>query len=76
RFLLSRGYDRIGFIGRGTDIRSRRRKEGYDAAMREAGRFDPDLAIGGDEGSSTGRGRELFARLWQRVPDIDAVCAQ
>ncbi|MGO7185661.1 LacI family DNA-binding transcriptional regulator [Rhizobium brockwellii] len=76
RFLLSRGYERIGFIGRGTDIRSRRRKEGYEAAMREAGRFDPDLAIGGDEGSSTGLGRELFARLLQRVPDIDAVFAQ
>ncbi|MGO4134205.1 LacI family DNA-binding transcriptional regulator [Rhizobium brockwellii] len=76
RFLLSRGYERIGFIGRGTDIRSRRRKEGYEAAMREAGRFDPNLAIGGDEGSSTGLGRELFARLLQRVPDIDAVFAQ
>lgn len=76
RFLLSRGYERIGFIGRGTDIRSRRRKEGYEAALREAGRFDPDLAIGGDEGSSTGLGRELFARLLQRVPDIDAVFAQ
>jgi LacI family gluconate utilization system Gnt-I transcriptional repressor len=76
RFLLSRGYERIGFIGRGTDIRSRRRKEGYEAALREAGCFDPDLAIGGDEGSSTGLGRELFARLLQRVPDIDAVFAQ
>ncbi|MGO7428363.1 substrate-binding domain-containing protein, partial [Rhizobium ruizarguesonis] len=38
--------------------------------------FDPDLAIGGNEGSSTGLGRELFARLLQRVPDIDAVFAQ
>lgn len=76
RFLLSRGYERIGFIGRGTDIRSRRRKEGYEAAMGEAGRFDADLAIGGNEGSSTGLGRELFARLLQRVPDIDAVFAQ
>ncbi|MBY5347899.1 LacI family DNA-binding transcriptional regulator [Rhizobium leguminosarum] len=76
RFLLSRGYERIGFIGRGTDIRSRRRKEGYQAAIREAGRFDPDLAVGENEGSSTGLGRELFARLLQRVPDIDAVFAQ
>jgi len=76
RFLLSRGYNRIGFMGRGTDIRSRRRKEGYEAAMREAGRFDPDLVIGENEGNSSGRGRELFARLLQRVPDVDAVFAQ
>ncbi len=76
RFLLSRGYSRIGFMGRGTDIRSRRRKEGYEAAMREAGRFDPDLVIGENEGNSSGLGRELFARLLQRVPDVDAVFAQ
>lgn len=76
RFLLSRGYNRIGFIGGGMDIRSRRRKEGYEAAMREAGRFDPDLTIGEGAASSTGLGRQLFARLLQRVPDVDAVFTQ
>ncbi|EJT06716.1 LacI family DNA-binding transcriptional regulator [Rhizobium sp. CCGE 510] len=76
RFLLSRGYNRIAFMGRGADVRSRRRIEGYEAAMREAGRFDPDLIIGGDAPSRTGLGRELFSSLLQRVPDIDAVYAQ
>ncbi|OWV92431.1 GntR family transcriptional regulator [Rhizobium sp. R635] len=76
RFLLSRGYGRIGFVGRGGDVRSRRRLEGYQAAMREAGRFDEDLVIGGDAASRIGLGRELFSRLLQRVPDVDAVYAQ
>ncbi|RUM26239.1 LacI family DNA-binding transcriptional regulator [Rhizobium vallis] len=76
RFLLSRGYQRIGFIGRGADVRSRRRIEGYEAVMREAGRCDPDLIIGGDATSRIGLGRELFSRLLQRVPDVDAVFAQ
>lgn len=76
RFLLSRGYERIGFIGRGGDVRSRRRIQGYEAAMREAGRFNPDLVIGGDAASRIGLGRELFSRLLRRVPDIDAAFAQ
>lgn len=76
RFLLSRGYSRIAFFGRGADVRSRRRIEGYEAVMRQAGRFDPDLIIGGDAPSRTGLGRELFARLLERVPDVDAVFAQ
>ncbi|MBX5195506.1 MULTISPECIES: LacI family DNA-binding transcriptional regulator [unclassified Rhizobium] len=76
RFLLSKGYNRIAFMGRGADVRSRRRIEGYEAAMREAGRFDPDLIIGGDAPSRTGLGRQLFSSLLQRVPDIDAVFAQ
>jgi LacI family gluconate utilization system Gnt-I transcriptional repressor len=76
RFLLSRGYERIGFIGRGGDVRSRRRIQGYEAAMREAGRFNPDLVIGGDAASRIGLGRELLSRLLQRVPDIDAAFAQ
>ncbi|PDT10046.1 GntR family transcriptional regulator [Rhizobium sp. J15] len=76
RFLLSRGYRKIAFMGRGADVRSRRRIEGYEAVMREAGCFDPDLVIGGDAASRTGLGRELFSRLLERVPEIDAVFAQ
>ncbi|RFB97861.1 GntR family transcriptional regulator [Rhizobium leguminosarum bv. trifolii] len=76
RFLLSRGYKRIAFMGRGADVRSRRRIEGYEDVMREAGRFDPDLIIGGDAPSRTGLGRELFSRLLQSVPDVDAIFAQ
>ncbi|RFB97337.1 GntR family transcriptional regulator [Rhizobium leguminosarum bv. trifolii] len=76
RFLLSRGYKRIAFMGRGADVRSRRRIEGYEEVMREAGRFDPDLIIGGDAPSRTGLGRELFSRLLQSVPDVDAIFAQ
>lgn len=76
RFLLSRGYKRVGFVGRGGDVRSRRRIEGYEAAMREVGRFDQDLVIGGDAASRIGLGRELFSRLLERVPDVDAVFAQ
>ncbi|MGO6994010.1 GntR family transcriptional regulator, partial [Rhizobium johnstonii] len=63
-------------IGGGTDVRSRRRIEGYEAAMREAGRFDPYLAIVADAAGTTGLGRELLTRLLARVPYIDAVFAQ
>ncbi|MBX5154745.1 LacI family DNA-binding transcriptional regulator [Rhizobium lentis] len=76
RFLLSRGYSRIAFIGRGADVRSRRRIEGYEAVMRQAGLFHEDLIIGGDAPSRIGLGRELFSRLLERVPNVDAVFAQ
>ncbi|OWO91474.1 GntR family transcriptional regulator [Rhizobium esperanzae] len=76
RFLLSRGYSRIAFIGRGGDVRSRRRIAGYEAVMRQAGLFQEDLIIGGDAPSRIGLGRELFSRLLERVPDVDAVFAQ
>ncbi|MBX4986686.1 LacI family DNA-binding transcriptional regulator [Rhizobium lentis] len=76
RFLLSRGYKMIGFVGRGGDVRSRRRLAGYEAAMRQAGLFQEDLVIGGDAPNRIGLGRELFSRLLQSVPDVDAVFAQ
>lgn len=76
RFLLSRGYGRIGFISGMTGIRSRRRREGYELALREAGRFDPDLVAVENAPTDAGLGRQLFSVLLDRVPDIDAVFAQ
>jgi LacI family gluconate utilization system Gnt-I transcriptional repressor len=76
RFLLSRGYGRIGFIGGMTSIRTRRRQEGYELAMHEAGRLDPALVAVENEPTNVGLGRRLFSGLLDRVPDIDAVFTQ
>jgi LacI family gluconate utilization system Gnt-I transcriptional repressor len=76
RFLLSRGYSRIGFIGGMTSIRARRRQEGYELVMRETGRFDPALVAVEEEPTSVGLGRRLFSRLLDSAPDIDAVFTQ
>jgi LacI family gluconate utilization system Gnt-I transcriptional repressor len=76
RFLLSKGYRRIGFIGGRQDIRSRRRYEGYAQTMQAAGLFDPQLAAGEDIATSPGLGRRLFALMLKRIPDLDAVFCQ
>ncbi len=76
RFLLSKGYRRIGFIGGRTDIRSRRCRSGYEEAMRQAGLDDASLTHGQDGSTSIGLGRHLFVELLERVADLDAVLAQ
>jgi LacI family gluconate utilization system Gnt-I transcriptional repressor len=76
RFLLSKGYKRIGFIGGLSDIRSRRSRAGYDEAMRQAGLDNPSLTHGEDGSTSIGLGRRLFSELLERVPDLDAILTQ
>jgi LacI family gluconate utilization system Gnt-I transcriptional repressor len=74
RFLIGRGYRRIGYVGHdwSTDRRARFRYEGLCQALAEAG-----FGLHGEErveGRSSGTaGSEKLAALLRRRPDIDAV---
>ncbi len=76
RYLLSRGYRRIALIGGCRDIRSSRRRQGYENVLRAEGRYDPSLTVGSDRPTGAGLGCSLFSELLGRAPDIDAVLCQ
>ncbi|HEX2366535.1 MAG TPA: LacI family DNA-binding transcriptional regulator [Bradyrhizobium sp.] len=71
--LLAQGYRQIGFLGARMDPRVQRRLEGYQAAMREAGLFDPRLVVTTAVPTSVTLGGTLFADLLAKAPDIEAV---
>src|SRR5947209_5173223 len=74
--LLEQGHRRIGFLGARMDPRVQRRLDGYQAAMKEAGLFEPRLVVTTATPTSVTLGGALFADLLAREPDIDAVfCA-
>ncbi|MDO5604415.1 MAG: LacI family DNA-binding transcriptional regulator [Paracoccus sp. (in: a-proteobacteria)] len=70
--IIAAGYRRIGFIGTHMpeDHRARKRLEGFEAALAQAG-----LALAAREfyqgGSSLAKGRELTERILHREPDLD-----
>jgi len=76
RMLLSKNYRRIAFVGCRRDTRPRRRFEGYADVMRERGYFDEALIASSVEAGGIGAGRELFRRLVEVAPDVDAVFCQ
>ncbi|MGV0877775.1 LacI family DNA-binding transcriptional regulator [Martelella sp. FLE1502] len=71
--LLSKGYRRIALLGGGKDIRSRRRFEGYQDALAEAGLYDPDYVFEASGSSPLEQGMKLVFDLGKRLPQIDAV---
>jgi LacI family transcriptional regulator, gluconate utilization system Gnt-I transcriptional repressor len=72
-YLLARGYRRIGHTSARLDPRARRRREGYCNEMEAAGiEWTPMLAET-PRPSTVGLGAELFARILNRVPDLEAV---
>jgi LacI family transcriptional regulator, gluconate utilization system Gnt-I transcriptional repressor len=74
--LFAKGYGRIGFIGARMDPRVQRRLDGYQAAMKDAGLFDPRLIVATATPTSVTLGGTLFGDLLAKAPDIDAVfCA-
>nr|WP_245404760.1 LacI family DNA-binding transcriptional regulator [Ancylobacter gelatini] len=74
RHLIARGYRRIAYIGHdlGRDRRAAKRREGFLAALAEAG-----LSLAAEDvvrtHSSVGAGREALDRLLARHPAVDAV---
>lgn len=72
RAILAAGYRRIGFLGTHMpeDHRARKRLEGFEAALGEAG-----VSLAAREfyqgGSSLVKGRELTARILAREPSLD-----
>ena len=74
--LLAQGCRRIGFVGARMDPRVQRRFQGYQAAMKDAARFDPRLVVTTPAPTSVTLGGTLFADLLAQGPDTDAVfCA-
>jgi LacI family gluconate utilization system Gnt-I transcriptional repressor len=71
--LLEQGYRRIGFVGARMDPRVQRRLEGYQAAMNDAGLFDPRYVVTTSMPTSVTLGGTLFADLLAKAPDIEAV---
>lgn len=73
RYLIGKGYRRIGFIGAQLDERTLRRADGYRQAMQAAGLADPRLEIMVPDSSTIALGAELMGRMIDNVPDVDAV---
>jgi LacI family gluconate utilization system Gnt-I transcriptional repressor len=73
RYLLDKGYRRIGFMGAQRDERTLKRAEGYRRALQEAGRYDPILETMVDDPSTIALGAELLGRMLAVTPDCDAI---
>jgi LacI family gluconate utilization system Gnt-I transcriptional repressor len=73
RYLLDKGYRRIGFIGAQLDERTLKRAEGYRQALREAGLYDPRRELMVADPSTIALGCELLGRMLATAPDCDAV---
>ncbi len=74
--LFAQGHRRIGFVGARMDPRVQRRLDGYQAAMKDAGLFDPRLIVATATPTSVTLGGALFADLLGKAGDIEAVfCA-
>jgi LacI family gluconate utilization system Gnt-I transcriptional repressor len=73
RYLLDKGYKRIGFMGAQLDERTLKRAEGYRKAMHEAGRYDPQLETMVADPSTLALGAELLGRMLAATPDVDAI---
>jgi LacI family transcriptional regulator, gluconate utilization system Gnt-I transcriptional repressor len=73
RHLLALGHRRVGHIAARLDARARRRKEGYSAAMMEAGLDGNSMLATTLRPSSVRLGAELFAEVIERTPDLEAM---
>jgi LacI family transcriptional regulator, gluconate utilization system Gnt-I transcriptional repressor len=73
RYLLGKGYRRIGFMGAQLDERTLKRAEGYRQALREAGLYDANRELMVKEPSTIELGFQLLGRMLATAPDCDAV---
>jgi LacI family gluconate utilization system Gnt-I transcriptional repressor len=73
RYLIDKGYKRIGFMGAQRDERTLKRAEGYRRAQHEAGLYDPRLEVMVGDPSSLALGSELLGRMLSVTPDCDAI---
>ena len=73
RYLIDKGYRRIGFIGAQLDERTLRRAEGYRKAMQDAGLADARLETMVADPSTIALGAELLGRMLAAAPDCDAI---
>ncbi len=73
RYLLGKGYRRIGFIAAQLDERTLKRREGYRRALAEAGYAEPYAEISVPTATTVGLGTELLPALLAQDATIDAV---
>lgn len=73
RHLLKRGRTRIAIAAAQLDPRTLRRCDGCRDALRDAGRYDPELDIAVPDASSPVLGADLLDRIVDRHPDCDAL---
>lgn len=73
RYLIDKGYKRIGFMGAQRDERTLKRAEGYRRALQEAGLYDPQLETMVADPSTIALGAELLGRMLSVTPDCDAI---
>lgn len=73
RQLLDKGYRRIAFLAAQLDPRTIKRGEGYRAALREAGLYQPHREIAEAQPSCVGQGARLLDELLRQAPDCDAI---
>lgn len=73
RYLLDKGYRRIGFLGAQLDERVMKRLEGYRDALRAADAYSPAREVMVPDRSTIAAGAELIGRLLAVAPDCDAV---
>ncbi|MFM2118679.1 MAG: hypothetical protein RL722_147 [Pseudomonadota bacterium] len=71
--LLARGRRRIGFVAVQLDARTLQRRDGWRAAMREAGLYEPALEISSAAPSSIALGGALFSQALAADPALDAL---
>jgi LacI family gluconate utilization system Gnt-I transcriptional repressor len=73
RYLLDKGYTKIGFMGAQRDERTLKRLEGYRMALRESGRYEARRETMVADPSTIALGAELLGRMLAVAPDCDAI---
>jgi len=73
RYLIDKGYRRIGYMAAQLDERTLKRGDGYRKAMEEAGLADRALEMMCPEPSTIALGAELLGRMLANMPGLDAI---
>lgn len=73
RYLLDKGYRKIGFIGAQLDERTLKRLDGYRQALGAAGLHEARRELLVKDPSTIALGAELLGRMLAVAPDCDAV---
>jgi LacI family gluconate utilization system Gnt-I transcriptional repressor len=73
RYLLDLGHRKIAHVAARVDFRARRRMQGYQKAMLDAGLDSEGMVIANLLQSSVKRGAELFTEMLEKVSGLEAV---
>jgi LacI family gluconate utilization system Gnt-I transcriptional repressor len=73
KYLLDLGHRKIAHIAARIDFRAKRRMEGYQQAMADAGIDYAEMVEATTQQSTVRRGAEMFRAVLTRIPDIEAI---